>query len=90
MTMNRREPYCGECSFMRNEGTDGYGWCPIRGHSVHCEDGCYLDHTKMSAREIAKGLHYYQKWRRGGDGELPQPYVIGKLIDAAIYTLRKK
>lgn len=87
--MNRRIPYCGECSFFNSECVDGFGYCPISDHSVHCEDVCYLDdHTTISPSEIVCGLHHYQKWRRGSKDRQPQPYVIGKLIDAAIYRLR--
>lgn len=29
-------------------------------------------------------LKYFNEWRRGGDGEMPHPKVIGRDIDSAI------
>lgn len=44
----------------------------------------------MKPKQIAKALHYIQKWRRGADIPMPSPYVVGKVNDAAIYQLRKQ
>lgn len=81
-------PACGECSFFLYEDADGFGFCCLRDKDGYCTERCDLDHTKMGAKAVAKGLHEFQKWRRGGEGKMPLPYVIGKLIDAAIYHLR--
>ncbi len=71
------------------EDAEGWAWCTLVQHSVLCSDKCELDHTKMSRGTTLKGLHELQKWRRNnGKKEMPHPYVIGKLIDSAIYRLR--
>lgn len=88
--MNTRIPYCGEnCCFRDPECSDGFGYCNLVEHSTYCGDQCMLDHTKMKPKQIAKGLHYFQKWRRGAKTAMPSPYVIGRVLDAAIYQLRK-
>lgn len=84
-----RIPYCGECCFLNYEDIDGYGICNVNRRECRCSDRCRLDHTTMRPKEIAKGLHYIQKWRRGAKVPMPSPYVIGKVNDAAIYQLRK-
>ncbi len=33
-------------------------------------------------------LHYYQKWRRGADIEMPEPKEIGLVLDNVIRLLR--
>lgn len=83
-------PYCGEsCCFRGAECSDGFGYCELVEHSTFCGDQCELDHTKMKPRQIAKALHYIQKWRRGAEIPMPSPYVYGVATDAAIYQLRK-
>lgn len=81
---------CGECSFYESEGANGCGFCAIREQGQWCDDVCELRHTKMKPKQIAKALHYIQKWRRGADIPMPKPYVVGKVYDAAIYQLRKQ
>lgn len=86
-----RIPYCGEnCCFRGPECMDGFGYCEIIGHSTLCSDQCWIDHTRIKPRETIKALHYFQKWRRGAKIAMPHPYVIGKVIDAAISQLRDK
>ena len=85
-----RIPYCGEsCCFRDPECSDGFGYCNLVEHSISCGDQCVLDHTKMKPKQIAKALHYIQKWRRGAKTAMPHPYVYGVVTDAAIYQLRK-
>lgn len=83
--------YCGECCFLLYEGIDGNGYCQLQDNvGRNCSDQCDLVHAAMRTDCLLKGLHYYQKWRRGADTKQPQPYVIGKILDAAIYQLRQK
>lgn len=82
-------PKCGECVFFQNEDINGIGYCILRCDSMRCGDQCVLDHTKMKPEAIAKALHYIQKWRRGAEMPMPKPYVIGRVLDAAIYQLCK-
>lgn len=85
-----RIPYCGEgCCFRDPECVDGFGYCNLAEHSTYCGDRCELERTEMSPRQTAKALHYIQKWRRGAKTAMPHPYVIGCVLDAAIYRLRK-
>ncbi len=84
-------PCCGEsCCFRDPECADGFGYCNLAEHSTYCGDQCALDHTKMKPKQIAKALHYIQKWRRGAEIPMPHPYVYGIATDAAIYQLRKQ
>lgn len=83
-------PMCGSCSFFGKEDAEGWGWCAIKEHSCLCCDQCELDHTKINPRQIAKALHFIQKWRRGANVKMPLPYVVGKVNDAAIYQLRNQ
>lgn len=80
---------CGECSHMKYESMDGYGYCDISEREVFCGDACYMINHDITDKQAAKLLHHYQKYRRGG-GELLPPKVYGKAIDAAIKTLREK
>lgn len=83
-------PYCGaSCCFRDPECSDGFGYCNLMEHSTSCGDQCVLDRTKMKPKQIAKALHYIQKWRRGAKTAMPHPYVYGVVTDAAIYQLRK-
>jgi hypothetical protein len=43
----------------------------------------------MSDVETLRALHHYQKWRRGGNGRPPHPFVVGQTIDNAIRALRR-
>lgn len=43
----------------------------------------------MDNRQAEKILHDLNKWRRGGKGEMPDPRLVGKAIDAAIVLFRK-
>lgn len=82
-------PRCGSCSFFMNEDINGFGGCVLKEYELMvCSDKCDLDHTAMRKDCLIKGLHYLQKWRRGAKIKQPQPYVIGKLIDSAIFKLR--
>lgn len=87
--MNTRILSCGECCFFEHECSDGFGYCELVEHSTCCGDQCELDHTKIKPAQIAKALHYIQGWRRGAMVPMPHPYVVGRVIDAAIYQLRK-
>lgn len=85
------KPCCGSCSFFLNEDMNGYGGCAMKDYEcMQCSDQCDLDHTAMRKDCLLKGLHYLQKWRRSNSDKIvmPQPYVIGKLIDSAIFKLR--
>lgn len=83
--------HCGECCFLDYEGIDGNGYCALQKHvGRNCSDRCDLDHTVIPKDCLLKGLRYYQKWRRGANIKPPAGYVIGKLIDSAIFQLRQK
>lgn len=43
----------------------------------------------MDNRQAEKILHDLNKWRRCGKGEMPDPRLVGKAIDAAIVLFRK-
>lgn len=82
------KPHCGECCFCLHEDARGYGYCILVCCTVHCGDKCVADYANIQPRQIAKALHHCQKWRRGAKTAMPQPYVLGKVIDAAIRTMR--
>ena len=44
----------------------------------------------MKTEEVIKILIEFNEWRRGGDGEQPDPKVIGEAIDEAINKLKNK
>lgn len=44
---------------------------------------------RPSRQEIADYLTNYNKWRRGGDNEMPEPKELGYYIDCAIEELKK-
>lgn len=83
-------PKCGECCFFQDEDINGNGYCKLRCDSMRCGDQCELDHGRIGHDAAIYGLHYFQKWRRSNSDKLkmPPPYVVGKLIDAAIRKLR--
>lgn len=81
-------PYCGECSFLSHEDTDGYGQCAILHREQHCSDRCTVRYNQLTPRQAERILHQFQKWRRGHKGPMPHPYVIGQAIDKAIKVLR--
>lgn len=85
-----RIPYCGECCFFKDEDVYGIGYCKLRRIPMQCGDQCELNHFEIDSDEAAYGLHYLQKWRRGAKIAMPHPFVVGKLIDAAIRNFRKK
>ncbi|MCZ2855511.1 MAG: hypothetical protein O2U62_00290 [Candidatus Bathyarchaeota archaeon] len=87
---NHNTPYCGECCFLQDEDINGIGYCKLRCDSMRCGDQCELDHNRIGHDAVIYGLHYLQKWRRSNSDKLkmPPPYVVGKLIDAAIRKLR--
>ena len=35
-------------------------------------------------KKACKSLRYYNEWRRGGDGEMPNPKEIGKALDLVL------
>ena len=35
-------------------------------------------------------LRYYQKWRRGGNGEMPHPREVGIALDLVLDWVEKK
>lgn len=80
---------CGECAFFKNEDANGYGHCIITLNQYRCDDLCKFKEDHMSDVETLRALHHYQKWRRGGNGRPPHPFVIGQTIDNAIRTLRR-
>ena len=80
---------CGECAFFKNEDANGYGHCIITLNQYRCDDLCKFKEDHMSAVEILRALHHYQKWRRGGNGRPPHPFVVGQTIDNAIRALRR-
>lgn len=79
-------PYCGECIYLKYEDTDGYGVCDLTNREQRCSDKCWL--SSLKTKQAIKVLHDYQKWRRGGKGDMIPPYIIGMTIDEAIRTLR--
>lgn len=87
--MNGFLPKCGECVFFHDEDIKGVGYCKQRCDSMRCGDQCELDHTKIEPAQIVKALRYIQGWRRGAMVPMPHPYVVGRVLDAAIYQLRK-
>ena len=84
-------PCCGEqCPFFLYEGFFGNGYCQLQDMALkECSDQCDLDHTAMRTDCLLKGLHYLQNWRRGANVKMPQPYVVGKMIDSVIYKFRQ-
>lgn len=82
-------PYCGECPYAKNEDASGYMWCELMNDNTHCSNQCNLSYGALTPKRIAKILHNLQKWRRGGKGKMPNPYIIGVAIDSAIRILRK-
>ena len=42
------------------------------------------NYTNMNKKELLNGLRYYQKWRKGGDCEMPYPKDVTRYIDSAI------
>lgn len=80
---------CGECSFFKHEDVNGRGYCIISRNQYRCDDLCEFKEGYISKVETLRGLHYYQKWRRGGNGKQPHPYVVGQMIDSAIRSLRR-
>lgn len=80
---------CGECAFFKNEDANGYGHCIITLNQYRCDDLCKFKEDHMSDMETLRALHHFQKWRRGGNGRPPHPFVIGQTIDNAIRTLRR-
>ena len=43
----------------------------------------------MNKKELLDGLRYYQKWRKGGDCEMPYPKDVTRYIDSAISVIEK-
>ena len=47
----------------------------------------------MTNKEMISGvierLEYYQEWRRGGEGEHPNPNQLGKDLDKALRFIKK-
>lgn len=43
----------------------------------------------LTTATVIRELTEFQRWRRGGDGEQPDPKRIGEIIDAAILLLKK-
>jgi hypothetical protein len=41
----------------------------------------------MKKKQTIKTLRYFNEWRRGGEGEQPDPKEIGIALDNAIATL---
>ena len=80
---------CGECAIFKNEDANGYGHCIITLNQYRCDDLCKFKEDHMSAVETLRALHHYQKWRRGGNGRPPHPFVVGQTIDNAIRALRR-
>lgn len=88
---NQNSTYCGECCFFVDEDINGNGGCSLQDYvPMTCDRRCDLGHTVMRKDCLLRGLHYLQKWRRDNSGKMkmPPPYVVGKLIDAAIHKLR--
>lgn len=84
------KPHCGECSFFKYEDTDGYGLCDVTQREQRCSDHCVVHYKSMTPKACLRVLHEYQKWRRGGKGPMPHPYVIGLSIDKAITIIRNR
>lgn len=83
-------PHCGECCFLENQDIYGIGYCKLVADTMRCDGQCEVDHYRIGQESAIYGLHYLQKWRRSNSDKLkiPPPYVVGKLIDAAIRKLR--
>lgn len=41
-------------------------------------------------KKACKLLQYFQKWRRGGDGEMPNPREIGLALDLVLDWVEKQ
>lgn len=82
------KPHCGECSFFKYEDTDGYGCCVVNNREQRCSDQCTVHYKLMTPKSCLRVLHEFQKWRRGGKGPMPHPYIIGQVIDKAITIIR--
>lgn len=82
------KPHCGECSFFKYEDTDGCGLCDVYNREQRCSDQCTVHYKSMTPKACQRALHEYQKWRRGGRGQMPHPYIIGQVIDKAITIIR--
>lgn len=80
---------CGECSFFSHEDIDGRGYCRITERWPECSEECTFAKLWMTTKQSERVLHYLQKWRKGGRGRQPHPYVIGKAIDSALHILRR-
>jgi hypothetical protein len=44
----------------------------------------------MNIKEAKKLVAYYQKWRRGGDGDMPDPKQLGIAIDVLLAVPEKQ
>lgn len=87
--MMNKNTNCGICSFFKHKDISGGGYCTILDKLTSVDTICSLDYANMSEKSAIKVLHYFQKWRRGGNFAMPNPYVIGVAVDAAIRNLRK-
>lgn len=80
---------CGECCFFKHECADSFGHCDITNYPCHFGDICNLNYKSMTNSQVAKILHYAQKWRRGAKIKMINPFVYGVAIDAAMLKLRR-
>lgn len=86
--------YCYQCSFFEPYGIGDSGECgllPIPEKSGSClrHGLCRFSRDNMPFYSVLKALHVFQKWRRGGNGNMPHPYICGIAIDNAMRLLRK-
>lgn len=87
--------YCYQCTFFEPDGIGNSGQCgllpiPEKSGSAMRHGLCRFTRDYMPYEPMMKVLHVYQKWRRGGKGKMPHPYVTGIAIDNAIRLLRKE
>lgn len=66
-----------------------YDYCRITERWPECSEECTFAKLWMTTKQSERVLYYLQKWRRGGRGRQPHPYVIGKAIDSALHILRR-
>lgn len=85
------ETDCKECPFFKVTNQDGsIGRCTLIKCYARTSYPCYYRCADLPEDKAEKVLHNFQKWRRGGNGKMLPPFLIGKAIDVSIRLLRKK
>ena len=80
---------CGYCPFFKYWNYEGCGrWCLSIFDVKEKNDCLFLRYKSIDASVALKVLHYFQTWRRGGDGLQPNGHLVGLALDEAIRSLR--